>query len=176
MLAEITLPSVAKGLFYIGMLATIMSSLNTLAFVSATTLGRDIVLRWRRRHNDGQAAQYTRMGLVVTATLSVVLALLIPSVIKLWYTIGTVMIPGLLVPLVTSYFDRWRVEARYAFFSMLFGWLTSFGWLVSGWSVELGGNYPFGIEPMYPGLLISITMWCWGMSRMHQVAFLHGKE
>src|SRR5262249_34883328 len=41
MLAEAVLPPLAKGMFYVGMLATIMSTLNTLAFVSAQTLGRD---------------------------------------------------------------------------------------------------------------------------------------
>jgi len=43
-------------------------------------------------------------GLVITAILSVALAAAIPSVIKLWYTIGTVIVPGLLVPVVTAYF------------------------------------------------------------------------
>ncbi|HLF14859.1 MAG TPA: sodium:solute symporter family protein, partial [Bacteroidota bacterium] len=45
LLAETVLPPVAKGLFFAGILATIMSTLNTAAFVSAQTLGRDIVLR-----------------------------------------------------------------------------------------------------------------------------------
>ena len=39
------LPSVARVSSSSGLLATIMSTLNTLAFVSATTLGRDMVLR-----------------------------------------------------------------------------------------------------------------------------------
>src|SRR6185369_10819216 len=53
MLAEAVLPSIAKGLFYVGMLATIMSTLNTLAFVSAQTLGRDIYLRLKGRMSVG---------------------------------------------------------------------------------------------------------------------------
>ncbi|MEO8167417.1 MAG: hypothetical protein ABI623_04160, partial [bacterium] len=164
LLAELTLPPVAKGLFYIGMLATIMSSLNSLAFISATTIGRDIIWRIRREADETNVARYTRYGLMFTAVLSVALSLLIPSVIKLWYAIGTIIIPGLLIPLVTSYFDRWRISARYAFIAMLFGWLTSFGWLMSGWSNGLGeSSYPFGIEPMYPGLVVSIVVWGLGM-------------
>ncbi len=97
LLAELTLPPVAKGIFYVGMLATIMSTLNTLALVSATTLGRDIVWRAKQDTRLGEKDS-TRWGLVVTAVLSLVLALLIPSVIKLWYTIGTVIIPGLADP------------------------------------------------------------------------------
>jgi SSS family solute:Na+ symporter len=164
LLAEAVLPPVAKGLFYIGMLATIMSTLNTLAFVSATTIGRDIVWRIRGRRADSSDTDFTRWGLVATAILSIVLALSIPSVIKLWYTIGTVIIPGLLVPLVTSYFEKWKAPARYAFFSMLLGWLTSSVWLLIGWTQQIGGSeyYPWGIEPMYPGLLVSVLVWSVG--------------
>jgi SSS family solute:Na+ symporter len=167
MLAEIALPSIAKGLFYIGMLATIMSTLNTLAFVSATTIGRDIVWRRRGEENDSRVSRYTQGGLLITASLSILLALTIPSVIKLWYTIGTVIIPGLLLPVVASYFERWKVSARYAFAAMLMGWLTSSVWLLFGWTQELGNAdlYPLGIEPMYPGLLVSIVIWAFGLTR-----------
>jgi SSS family solute:Na+ symporter len=110
------------------MLATIMSSLNTLAFVSAATIGRDIV--WRLNNaNESRIPHYTRIGLVLTAILSVALSLTIPSVIKLWYTIGTVIVPGLLVPLVSSYFDRTRISARFGFVAML-SLLTSTVWLL----------------------------------------------
>jgi SSS family solute:Na+ symporter len=167
MLAEATLPSVAKGLFYVGMLATIMSTLNTLAFVSATTIGRDIVWRKRDEVDDSRVNGYTRWGLVITASLSIALALVIPSVIKLWYAIGTVVIPGLLVPLVSSYFERWKVSSSVAFASMLLGWLTSLVWLLVGWTQELGNAdlYPFGIEPMYPGLVVSTLIWGIGKSQ-----------
>jgi SSS family solute:Na+ symporter len=112
--------------------------------------------------------QLTRWGLLVSALFSVVLALLVPSVIKLWYTIGTVLVPGLLVPLVTSYFDRLRVSGHYALSAMLAAWLTSLAWLGAGWTQELGATdrYPFGIEPMLPGLAVSLIVWGAGwMSR-----------
>jgi SSS family solute:Na+ symporter len=164
LLAELTLPSVAKGLFYVGMLATIMSTLNTLAFVSATTIGRDIVWRLQGRGDAPDVARYIRWGLAATATLSIALAWVIPSVIRLWYTIGTVIIPGLLIPLVTSYFDRWKVSASFAFATMLCGWVTSLVWLLLGWTQELGNSqyYPLGIEPMYPGLFVSLLIWGFG--------------
>ncbi len=167
LLAEITLPPVAKGLFYVGLLATIMSTLNTLAFVSATTLGRDIVLRLRGNLTGIDETRYTKWGLVVAGLISVALAIGIPSVIKLWYTIGTVIIPGLLVPVVMSYFDRWKAPAHFTFAAMLLGWLTSLGWLLIGWREALGSTefYPWGIEPMYPGLLVSLVVWGAGRIR-----------
>ena len=177
-LAEVILPSAAKGLFVIGLLATIMSTLNTLAFVSATTLGRDIVWRMLQGREGGQTktgergrgeeAMWVRIGLIVSGVLAVVLALVIPSVIRLWYTIGTVIVPGLLVPLVTAYFKRVRTGARWAFASMCSGWLVSLAWLLAGWFREPGVAvfYPLGIEPMYPGLGVSVLVWCGGMAAL----------
>jgi solute:Na+ symporter, SSS family len=165
LLAEAILPPVAKGMFYTGLLATIMSTLNTLSFVSATTLGRDIVWRLRGSRDDDDQKRFVQWGLVTSALLSVGLALAIPSVISLWYTIGTVIVPGLLVPLVSAYFPRLTVGPRYAFWGMLLGWLTSLGWLFSGWTQQLGSTdaYPLGIEPMYPGLAVSVGVWVAGM-------------
>jgi len=208
LLAEHLLPPVAKGLFFVGLLATIMSSMNTLAFVSGTTLGRDIVLRIRRtrgadsaperegagastgdvwrnspadhvhqqtEHGAGSTVRedvmrwnserfWVQAGLLISGVLAMVLALLVPSVIKLWYTIGTVIVPGLLIPLVSSYFEKLRVDARTAFLAMLLGWLTSTVWLLAGWTRQIGvaEYYPWGIEPMIPGLTVSLVVWIVG--------------
>ncbi len=166
MLAEKILPPIAKGFFYVGMLATIMSTLNTLAFVSAQTLGRDIFLRLRRFDNSLQSnannSTFTiKICLIISFALSVILALVIPSVIQIWYTVGTIVIPGLLVPLIASYFEQFKISSRIAFLAMLFGWLCSLGWLIVG-NINGNGNYPFGIEPMYPGLFISIIIFLGG--------------
>lgn len=177
MLAEIALPPVAKGIFFVGMLATIMSTLNTLAFVSAQTLGRDIFLRVRgvmraapeaSASRSGRERGLTRIGLIITFLLSVGLAVLLPSVIQLWYTIGTVTVPGLIVPLVASYFRSLRIGRTSAFLSMLFGWMASLGWWIAGYANGLPGNYPFGIEPMYPGLFVSVLIWAAGRAKMVQ--------
>ncbi|MEK6572651.1 MAG: hypothetical protein AABZ61_14860 [Bacteroidota bacterium] len=159
------LPDVFKGLFYIGMLATIMSTLSSLALISAISFGRDILCKIRQGAQQTDVQRFTQVGLVVSAFVSIGLALLVPSVVRLWYIIGTAIIPGLLVPVVTSYFDRLKVSARWAFLTMLLGWVTSSGSLLYGQLV--GGKedprYLFGIEPMYPGLAASIIVWAIGM-------------
>jgi SSS family solute:Na+ symporter len=168
MLAEAILPPIAKGLFYVGMLATIMSTLNTLVFVSAQTLGRDMMLRISIRNSGSEAnlfsannsTSYTQLGFIISLLLSIVLAVTMPSVIQMWYTIGTIVIPGLLIPLMASYFESLKIPARYAFLAMLTGWLTSLGWLIAGNTNSVGGGlYPFGIEPMYPGLVVALVLW-----------------
>jgi SSS family solute:Na+ symporter len=168
MLAEKILPPVAKGLFYVGMLATIMSTLNTLAFISAQTLGRDIFLRIKNIsqplsrhtfHHTHLTKRATQIGLLVSFAFSVCIALLLPSVIQIWYSVGTIIIPGLLIPLVASYFERWKISARFAFLTMLGGWLVSLCWMIAGMLTE---TTLLHIEPMYPGLAVSFVIWLFG--------------
>ncbi len=167
MLAELTLPTVAKGLFYIGMLATIMSSLSSLMFLSATTIGKDIVGRYRSGGmastvpDHGTVNRWTRIGLFISSAFAILLALAIPSVVSIWYTVGTCIIPGLLVPVMAGYFERLRISAPYAFAAMLSGWLTSSVSLIVGLLNTVNGipEYLFGLEPMYPGLIVSLTIW-----------------
>jgi SSS family solute:Na+ symporter len=170
LLAEVTLPPIAKGLFTIGMLATIMSTLSSLMFISASTVGKDIAGRiWSAsvpaRHGE-IVSRWTRIGLVVSALFSIVLAAVVPSVVRIWYTIGTAIVPGLLVPLMASYFQPLRISSRYAFWSMLLGCGASTASLMYGQLNATGGGaaYPLGIEPMYPGLALSILVW--GIGRM----------
>ncbi|MBM4168525.1 MAG: sodium:solute symporter family protein [Ignavibacteria bacterium] len=162
MLAEITLPSIAKGLFYIGMLATIMSSLSSLTFISAMTIGNDIVGRIAQTMNREQLVnRWTKIGLIISALFSIGLALAVPSVVELWYTIGTAIIPGLVVPVLASYSRRLRIDSRFAFAAMLIGWGLSTSSLLYGQFIA-GGDQPsylFGMEPMYPGLIASLLVW-----------------
>jgi len=89
----------------------------------------------------------------------------------LWkVSLGTVIVPGLLVPLVSSYFSRTRISALFGFVAMLSGWLTSTVWLLLGWSQQLGTSdrYPFGIEPMFPGVAVSVVVWVIGRMEMRK--------
>jgi SSS family solute:Na+ symporter len=165
MLAEAALPSVAKGLFYIGMLATIMSTLSSLTLISAITVGKDIVGKIVRADDRAPVVeQWTKIGLVITSVVAIAMALLVPSVVALWYTIGTCIIPGLLIPVLASYFDRFRISANFAFASMIAGWGLSTTSLIHGHLASVGGvpSYWFGIEPMYPGMIASISIWALG--------------
>ncbi len=162
MLAEITLPVVAKGFFYVGMLATIMSSLSSLMFISAATIGNDIAGRLSRLENRERATErWTKLGLIIGGLFAVVLALIVPSVVNIWYTVGTTIIPGLLVPLLASYFKRLTISSRTALAAMVSGWALSTGSLVWGQLHEVNGqpSYWLGIEPMYPGLVASVMVW-----------------
>jgi len=175
LLAEVVLPKVAKGLFYIGMLATIMSTLNTLVFISAVTIGNDIIWKLKKTHNEVNKINfYTRIGLIITSVLSILLAIYFPSVVDLWYIIGTLTIPGLLIPVITSYFESLTPSPRHAFLIMVSGFTCSFVSFVIGQVFKTPSGepiYPLGLEPMFPGLIVSFLVYVLGKLRDKNLFF-----
>lgn len=164
LLAESVLPSVAKAVFYLGMLATVMSTSDGLMFIAALTVGRDIIGRWGGRDDDRSITRYTRFGVLFTTIISIAAALLFPSVIDLWYVIGTLFIPALLLPLAASYYPRLLVSNTYTFAAMLGGFSVSTLWFVLGrlQVAHDAAQYPLGIEPMYAGLAVCILIYLAG--------------
>jgi SSS family solute:Na+ symporter len=158
-LAAATLPSLWQGLFMVGLLATIMSTVDSYAFLAAVTLGRDL---WRRRLlpagsllGEGDVANLrpVRWALVATAALAVALALWSGSVVELWKTLGSVGTPVLLLPLLLAHLGRGAADAaarRRMAIGMVVAGVTAGGWLVLG-----GGEPLLGIEAIFPGLAVS---------------------
>jgi SSS family solute:Na+ symporter len=161
LLAEEVLPSVAKGIFYIGMLATVMSTTDGLTFIAGMTAGRDILSTLTGRSDDHSVTRYTQYGILFTALFSVTAVLLFPSVISLWYVIGTLFIPPPLLPLGTSYFPRFSIPATSTFAAMAAGFLFSAASFVTGQLQTVDGlpQYPLNIEPMYAGLASSFSIY-----------------
>ncbi len=165
-LAERILPPGLKGLFYVGMLAPIMASLVSYTFIAAVTVGRDFVWRLRGDTDNLNVPAYTRWGLVGTSLLALVVAVLVPSVVKQWYAFGSVLVPGVLIPLLGAYAaPRWRAPATFAFFSMLLGAGLALFCLLWGWGH--GGidnpSYPGHWQPLYPGLLVAALVYGAGL-------------
>ncbi len=100
---------------------------------------------------------------MLAAIYGIVLALTLPSVVKIWYAVGTACIPGLLLPVVASYTPGITLKPRSAFAAMLGGWLVAVIWLV--WGAGHDGFYWWGIEPMYPGLALSLLIGLTGIRR-----------
>lgn len=155
-LAQAILPSGLKGLFFVGVLATVMSTVLSYMFLGAVTLGRDVVWRVRSETAETNVPRYTRWGLAATGALAVALALGIPSVVNLWYSIGTACVPGLLVPVLDSYFSSVRMPRAWCLTCMAAGSGTSVAWLIVG--ALRGSGSPLGLEPMLPGLGLSAAV------------------
>jgi Na+/proline symporter len=82
--------------------------------------------------------------------------------------VGTLTIPGLLIPVVTTYFEKLTPTPKVAFITMLSGFIFSFTSFVLGQIFKTpDGNpaHPFGLEPMFPGLIASIAVYAAGKLR-----------
>lgn len=162
-LAADALSGVWLGLFTVGLLATIMSTVDSYAFLAAITLGRDFLRRWRLpaggllAAGDADASlRVVRWGLLATAALAVALALWAQSVIVIWKTVGSLGTPVLLLPLLLANLGRRASGAsgqRRTAWAMVLAGAVSGGWLLAG-----GGRPWLGIEAIFPGLAVSAVM------------------
>jgi len=165
LLASTILPPLLKGFFFAGMLAVVMSTIVSYTLLSAITFGHDIIWRSKKNADENRSVLLTRTGLIVTAIVSILLVWLIPSVIQLWYVIGTLFIPPMLLPLVTTYYPQFRFKSWPTFTIMLLSFGISFFWFTWGQMHKVQGlvEYPFSLEPFFPGLLVSIVIYLLGI-------------
>ncbi len=163
LLSHRVLPPLLSGIFLTGLLATIMSTLDSTFLLSAVTLGHDFMGQFTRQ--EAQRLRFTRAGLIVSALLSITLALLFPSVIQLWYLIGTLFIPPMLIPILGSYFPLFRLSRRLVLLNLILSFGISLFLLLM--SIHISPSlsqlhYWLGIQPMFGGLGISGIIWLIG--------------
>ena len=163
-LARVTLPPLALGLFYLAMIATVMSTVDSYGFIAAETLGRDLFWRLRGESDEQRIPRYTRAGLWLSAAVATVLALADPSVVGLWHDIGSITTPALLLPVGTALLGRARVGPRRTTFAMVAAFAVATAWVAlrafppPGWPA----SYPFAVEPIYAGLAVSLAIYATG--------------
>jgi SSS family solute:Na+ symporter len=163
-LARVTLPPLALGIFYLAMIATVMSTVDSYGFIAAETLGRDLIWRLRRETGEERLPRYTRIGLWVAGAFATVLALANPSVVNLWHDVGSVTTPALLLPVGTATLGRGRVGPRWTGVAMVLAFAVSLAWVLVHAFPPAGqaGAYPLSIEPIYAGLAVSLAIYVAG--------------
>ncbi len=146
------LPPGVMGLFFIGMLATVMSTINSFTFLSAIAMARDIVCRLRPA-SDHAVITATRWGLGASMLVSIVLALCEQSVIALWRDLGSIGTPALLLPVLTTFLKKPLTSSG----KIAMWWIALPGAVSAAWVVwhAACGSYPLGLEPIFPGLITS---------------------
>lgn len=161
LLAEKVLSPGLKGIFYAAMFATILSTLNSFLFLSATTISRDFIYRIKKSADDNKLKSYTIIGLIISGLLSIIIAFLIPSVVEIWYTIGSLFIPSIILAVISAYYLRFKISNRILIVEMIGSVLVSVIWLL------IRDFYLFGfwkeIEPMLVGLAFAIIIHCIGL-------------
>jgi SSS family solute:Na+ symporter len=128
-----------------------MSTIDSNGLISAITFGRDILLRIQQKDEQGNETQYIRKGLIVMAIIAVLLALSIPSVVQLWYVIGSIIVPGILLPFLMT-FTQTRLNNGKIIPAMILPVIVAIFWFLYG---HFSGHYPMEIEPFYSGLFTS---------------------
>jgi len=174
-LADQILPIGLKGLFFVSLLAIIMSTLDSYLFISGQTLGRDYLVKY---FPDKNPNLLTRIGILISAVLGILLIIIYPSVIDLWYVIGSVFIPGMLVPVLGIYLKPFQLKPNYVMISIIACTALSFAWLMLGTFIPTSGQgYLYlGIEPFYPGLFLAIFLWLIGRDKNPDPGFLEGSN
>ena len=157
LLAEKVLPSGVKGIFYAALFATILSTLNSFLFLSGTTIGRDFIFRINPNHDETKLKHYTIIGLMISGILAIVLALLIPSVIEIWYTIGSLFIPEIILPVVSAYYPKIRIENKFVLIEMISAITLSSIWIFIRSNFD---TVPIinELEPMIVGMVVAFLI------------------
>lgn len=151
-LGQSLLPPLFYGLFLTGLLATIMSTIDSLGFISAFTFGRDIIGRLKSKP---ESTKLVRTGLIVMAVLAISLAYLFPSVVKLWYITGSIFVPGLLLPFLLT-FTKFDLKQSQGLALLISPVLVSLLWFVlNSFTLNLQSSI-FNLEPFFPGMFTSI--------------------
>ncbi len=160
--AEQVLGSGLKGIFYAGLFATILSTLNSFLFLSATTFSRDFISKFMGTADQNKLIKYTRVGLLFSGLISVLFAYMFQSVVEIWYTIGSLCIPGIILLVIGAYYEKLRISARLAVAESITAVLISLLWLLLR---EYGflSEWMSQVEPMVIGLLAALLIHLFGM-------------
>jgi len=155
-LAKMILPAGLLGFFALALLATVMSTVDSYSFLAASTYGNDVVPRFRPT-GDSRVSFHTRIGLVLSTALAVLLALYFRSVVEIWYVFGSIGTPALLVPVLTSFVGRRRLPSAAALWSVISSGLISLVWYLTGYFWNQGDPW-WGIPAIFPGLVWSLLL------------------
>lgn len=154
--AEQVLPSGLKGIFYAALFATIISTQVSFLFLSGTTIGKDFIFRLSKDDTESNLKAYTIIGLIISGVIAVLLAYLIPSVIEIWYTIGSLFIPGIILPVVSAYYPKLRIANKIILIEMIAAFISSTAWYYlknEFTNIEVLNE----VEPMLVGLIFAIS-------------------
>jgi SSS family solute:Na+ symporter len=152
MLASQVLPDVLRAIFMLGLFATVMSTIDSFTLIAGQTLGKDFLHKiW-----GGDVTKLTRWGLVVAGGIAILIAIYKRSVVDIWYDLGSISTGSLLIPLATSFSQRWRMRPNFAFTAVAAGGMAVILWMALGYVT--GQERFLGIDTIYPGLTCAVIV------------------
>lgn len=159
------LPPVALGLFVTGLLAVVMSTIDSNSFIAATTFSFDLLGARRGAAGKARLRRNTLTGLWLSTLLAALFALAFESIVDVWKEFGSVIMPALLAPMLLSFCGkrrRRRLSDTQGVTLILLPALVSTSWIVYRHLGPDGvypfSEYPFLAEPIFPGLYLSLLL------------------
>lgn len=152
-----SLPPGLRGLFFCGMIGTILSALVGYSLVAGASLGREIICRIK----PSDETKWSRIGIVFALLMASLLATQIQSVVALWYSWAGAIVGVLLVPTWIAYRRPKRQPAEsWVLASILVGSLVAFGALIYGLASnnpyvtwQISGSLSVNVGTLLPGLI-----------------------
>lgn len=167
-LADAILNPGLKGLFFAALIATVLSTLNSFIFLSATTFSRDFIYRINKpsentsNYSTSDIVRNTKIGIFITIVISIIISFYFESVVKLWYTIGSICIPGLILLIISAYYPKIRVKNSIALIELIAGSSISIIWLFLR-DYFIANEFIYQIEPMIAGLAVVLVIHFYGL-------------
>lgn len=138
------LPPGMKGFFLAGVVATIMSTLDSYLFLSSSTIVYDLFPKLRDKKFS-----YI-FSFVLVGCFSVVLALSFDGNIKaVWKAMGSLSSAALLLPLTMNIFVKNKMADNYFVLTSLVSALVVIIWRLGGF------KQTYALDELYPGILVS---------------------
>lgn len=138
------LPDGWRGFMLAGVVATILSTLDSFLFLAGTTISYDLVPERLR----GRVSLH-HLGMIVSGIAAVVLGVVFQgNIMEVWKTLGSYMAACLLLPVLIGYIWPGRISDHQFVFASLFGALGTTVWRF--W--ERTGFWA-NVDPLYAGAL-----------------------
>lgn len=147
------LPVGVKGLMLMGIISAIMSTADISTLTASANITRDIYQRYiNPKASDKSLLRLGMASSVFIGVVSTLLALKMMNIVNILYLAFTINSAGLFLPTISIFFWK-KGHAKPAFWSMSLSLITVILW-------SLGGMFSIGkvftIDPVWPGLLVSI--------------------
>jgi SSS family solute:Na+ symporter len=151
--AEKILGDGLKGIFYVAMFATILSTSNSFIFLSLSIINKDILEKIEITKNLSLRSK-SIISLSIISFFTLIITTLIPSVIDMWYTIGTIFLPGVIAIIISCYYPKFSLNTNDASKTIYLSIIVAIIWyLIKIYFIKSD------IEPMLIGLLVPFAFY-----------------
>jgi len=154
------LPAVGRGVFFVGLLAAIMSTVNSFLQSGASSLAYDVFRHFRPATEEAQLLALSRLLVIVLGVLSLSLALWFQMIVPALLFTLSMWTAGILVPTLAALAGR-KLRKDTALYSLLAGALSSLAWKIV---------QPFDVDALFIGLGFSLLV------AMALEVFRHGSQ